>query len=180
MTHIDRTLPDAKCIDAVIFKQCDIHAVARLWAKMITKTALCTYIDEMHRLHRPCLLYSGWDLLHDIHHWHKTTDEWPSLLPVDATDNNNKMAESYHVKCEAVLLQLKGRVHTTLFRTGRDRSRPVRAQLPVSTREQPERSFWFLETTSRHGTSGRDRSRSVAPCQLCRVDARPGASARSR
>ena len=73
-----------------------------------------------------------------------------------------------------------GRVHTTLFRTGRDRSRPVRAQLPVSTREQPERSFRFLETTSRHGTSGRDRSRSVAPCQLCRVDARPGASARSR
>ena len=26
-----------------------------------------------------------------------------------------------------------GRVHTTLFRTGRDRSRPVRAQLPVHT-----------------------------------------------
>ena len=69
-----------------------------------------------------------------------------------------------------------GRVHTTLFRTGRDRSRPVRAQLPVSTREQPERYFRSLETTSRHGTSGRDRSRSVAPCRLCRVDARPGAS----
>ena len=63
-----------------------------------------------------------------------------------------------------------------LFRTGRDRSRPVRAQLPVSTREQPERSFRFLETTSRHGTSGCDRSRSVAPCRLCRVDAQPGAS----
>ena len=49
----------------------------------------------------------------------------------------------------------------TLFRTGRDRSRPVRAQLPVSTREQLERSFRILETTSRHGTSGRDRSRPV-------------------
>ena len=48
-----------------------------------------------------------------------------------------------------------------LFRTGRDRSRPVRAQLPVSTREQLERSFRILETTSRHGTSGRDRSRPV-------------------
>ena len=84
--------------------------------------------------------------------------------------------ESLWVEVTTVL----GRVHTTLFRTGRDRSRPVRAQLPVSTREQPERSFRFLETTSRHGTSGHDRSRSVAPCQLCRVDARPGASARSR
>ena len=52
-------------------------------------------------------------------------------------------------------------------------SRPVRAQLPVSTREQPEHSFRFLETTSRHETSGRDRLRSVAPSQLCRVDARP-------
>ena len=47
---------------------------------------------------------------------------------------------------------------------------------PLSTREQPERSFRFLETTSRHVTSGRDRSRSIAPCRLCRVDARPGAS----
>ena len=69
-----------------------------------------------------------------------------------------------------------GRVHTTLFRTGRDRSRPVRAQLPVSTRGQLERSFRILETTSRHGTSGRDRSRSVAPCQIYRVDARVGAT----
>ena len=64
----------------------------------------------------------------------------------------------------------------TLFRTGRDRSRPVRAQLPVSTRGQLERSFRILETTSRHGTSGRDRSRSVAPCQIYRVDARVGAT----
>ena len=54
-----------------------------------------------------------------------------------------------------------GRVHTTLFRTGRDRSRPVRAQLPVSTRGQLQRSFRILETTSRHGTTGRDRSRPV-------------------
>ena len=69
-----------------------------------------------------------------------------------------------------------GRVHTTLFRTGRDRSRPVRAQLLVSTRGQLERSFRILETTSRHGTSGRDRSRSVAPCQIYRVDARVGAT----
>ena len=69
-----------------------------------------------------------------------------------------------------------GRVHTTLFRTGRDRSRPVRAQLPVSTRGQLERSFRILETTSRHGTTGRDRSRSVAPCQIYRVDARVGAT----
>ena len=69
-----------------------------------------------------------------------------------------------------------GRVHTTLFRTGRDRSRPVHAQLPVSTRGQLERSFRILETTSRHGTSGRDRSRSVAPCQIYRVDARVGAT----
>ena len=66
---------------------------------------------------------------------------------------------------------LLGRVHTTLFR-----SRPVRAQLPVSTRGQLERSFRILETTSRHGTSGRDRSRSVAPCQIYRVDARVGAT----
>ena len=65
---------------------------------------------------------------------------------------------------------------TTLFRTGRDRSRPVRAQLPVSTRGKLERSFRILETTSRHGTSGRDRSRSVAPCQIYRVDARVGAT----
>ena len=72
-----------------------------------------------------------------------------------------------------------GRVHTTLFRTGRDRSRPVRAQLPVSTRGKLERSFRILETTSRHGTTGRDRSRSVAPCRLCRVDARVGARVRS-
>ena len=80
------------------------------------------------------------------------------------------------VTCTSICMIDLGRVHTTLFLTGRDRSRPVRAQFPVSTREQPERSFRFLETTSRHGTSGRDRSRSVAPCQLCRVDARPGAS----
>ena len=73
-------------------------------------------------------------------------------------------------------MQYLGRVHTTLFRTGRDRSRPVRAQLPVSTRGQLERSFRILETTSRHGTSGRDRSRSVAPCQIYRVDARVGAT----
>ena len=56
---------------------------------------------------------------------------------------------------------LKGRVHTTLFRTGRGRSRPVRAQLPVSTRGKLERSFRILETTSQHGTRGRDRSRPV-------------------
>ena len=55
-------------------------------------------------------------------------------------------------------------------------SRPVRAQLPVSTRGKLERSFRILETTSRHGTSGRDRSRSVAPCQIYRVDARVGAT----
>ena len=67
-------------------------------------------------------------------------------------------------------------VSTRHFRTGRDRSRPVRAQLPVSTRGQLERSFRILETTSRHGTSGRDRSRSVAPCQIYRVDARVGAT----
>ena len=80
------------------------------------------------------------------------------------------------VTCRGLHHPLLGRVHTTLFRTGHDRSRPVRAQLPVSTWEQPERSFRFLETTSRYGTSGRDRSRSVAPCQLCRVDARPARS----
>ena len=73
-------------------------------------------------------------------------------------------------------LALLGRVHTRLFRTGRDRSRPVRAQLPVSTRGKLECSFRILETTSRHGTSGRDRSRSVAPCQIYRVDARVGAT----
>ena len=77
---------------------------------------------------------------------------------------------------KAIVRPHLGRVHTTLFRTGRDRSRPVRAQLPVSTRGQLERSFRILETTSRHGTSGRDRSRSVAPCQIYRVDDRVGAT----
>ena len=43
----------------------------------------------------------------------------------------------------------------------------------------PVSSFRFLKTTLRHGTSGRERSRSVAPCRVCRVDARVGARVRS-
>ena len=53
-----------------------------------------------------------------------------------------------------------------------NQARSITPGSPVSTWEQPERSFRFLETTSRHGTIGR----SVSPCRLCRVNARPGAS----
>ena len=47
---------------------------------------------------------------------------------------------------------------------------------PVSLRIKSASVNGVLETTSRHGTTGRDRSRSVAPCQIYRVDARVGAT----
>ena len=51
-----------------------------------------------------------------------------------------------------------GRVHTTRFRTVRDRSRMVRGLLPVSTREKPPLDQEW---------AGANRSRSVASGRLC-------------
>ena len=77
-----------------------------------------------------------------------------------------------------IFSSMLGRVHTTRFRTVRDRSRMVLGLLPVFTRKKPERLFWFLRRPPRDMERvGANCSRSIASGRFCCVDARPGASA---